>query len=183
MQPAIPARSRELCAQQPPRSLCSTPHANIDLIQFDLLVRPARRSGEPQDDRVPHGAAPLAAAVAACFNGPAQGRLNASPPAPPQIYKGPEGESTQWDDIQRRLGNLPAKEAVWKPEKFAPEQSEAKDSAWLDRRDERELEGLEDDGALQDDRALEKYRCGVGMSLEGERASGASVHSALGRLA
>ena len=25
------------------------------------------------------------------------------------VYKGPEGETTQWDDIQRKLGNLPAK--------------------------------------------------------------------------
>lgn len=25
------------------------------------------------------------------------------------IYKGPEGESTQWDDIQRKLGNAPPK--------------------------------------------------------------------------
>ena len=25
------------------------------------------------------------------------------------MYKGPEGESTKWDDIQRKLGNKPAK--------------------------------------------------------------------------
>jgi hypothetical protein len=25
------------------------------------------------------------------------------------VYKGPEGETTQWDDIQRKLGNLPEK--------------------------------------------------------------------------
>lgn len=25
------------------------------------------------------------------------------------VYKGPEGESTQWDDIQAKLGNRPAK--------------------------------------------------------------------------
>ena len=25
------------------------------------------------------------------------------------IYKGPEGESTKWDDIQRKLGNKPPK--------------------------------------------------------------------------
>ena len=24
-------------------------------------------------------------------------------------YTGPEGETTQWEDIQRKLGNLPAK--------------------------------------------------------------------------
>ena len=25
------------------------------------------------------------------------------------VYKGPEGETTQWDDIQAKHGNLPAK--------------------------------------------------------------------------
>lgn len=25
------------------------------------------------------------------------------------VYKGPDGDTTQWDDIQRKLGNLPAK--------------------------------------------------------------------------
>ena len=31
------------------------------------------------------------------------------------IYKGPEGESTKWDDIQRKLGNKPPKVGVQPP--------------------------------------------------------------------
>ena len=37
------------------------------------------------------------------------------------VYKGPEGETTQWEDIHRRLGNLPPKAPVWKPEKYTAE--------------------------------------------------------------
>lgn len=40
------------------------------------------------------------------------------------IYKGPAGETTQWEDIQRKMGNLPPKEPVFKPDKYAPEQEE-----------------------------------------------------------
>lgn len=73
------------------------------------------------------------------------------------VYKGPEGETTQWDDIQRKLGNLAPLEPVEKPENFAPEQEVVKDNAFLDDRDEEELDHLED--AFADDRELEKYRC------------------------
>lgn len=49
------------------------------------------------------------------------------------IYKGPPGETTQWEDIQRKMGNLPPKEPVFKPEKFTPEQDEVRrglDNQW-----------------------------------------------------
>ncbi|KAJ0977897.1 hypothetical protein J5N97_013371 [Dioscorea zingiberensis] len=36
------------------------------------------------------------------------------------VYKDVEGASTQWDDIQRRLGNLPPKPAPFKPAPFLP---------------------------------------------------------------
>lgn len=72
------------------------------------------------------------------------------------VYKGPEGETTQWDDIQRKLGNLPPKEPVWKPDAYAPEAEEAKDEKWLDKKDEQELSDLEDE--FGDDRFLEEYR-------------------------
>ena len=72
------------------------------------------------------------------------------------VYKGPEGETTQWEDIQRRLGNLPPKAAVWKPEAYKPEDEEVKDKEWLDKKDRDELSDLEDE--LDDDRALEEYR-------------------------
>ncbi|PNW82735.1 hypothetical protein CHLRE_06g291900v5 [Chlamydomonas reinhardtii] len=72
------------------------------------------------------------------------------------VYKGPEGETTQWDDIQRKMGNLPPKAPVWKPDKYAPEVEEARDAAWVEGRDAGELREAED--AFDDDRFLEEYR-------------------------
>lgn len=71
------------------------------------------------------------------------------------VYKGREGESTQWEDIQRKLGNLPPKPPAWKPEKYAPEEEVAKNSTdHIDSAYATELEGME----LDDDRFLEEYR-------------------------
>ncbi|GER47977.1 phosducin-like protein [Striga asiatica] len=74
------------------------------------------------------------------------------------VYKDLEGASTQWDDIQRKLGNLPPKPAPFKPAPFAPaedEDSKPKGKDWLDEKTEEELQDLEDD--LDDDRFLEEY--------------------------
>jgi hypothetical protein len=73
------------------------------------------------------------------------------------VYKGPEGETTQWEDIQIRLGNMAPKPKPWKPEAYKPEQEEQKDKEWLDNKNEGELAELDDE--FQDDRALEEYRC------------------------
>lgn len=75
------------------------------------------------------------------------------------VYKDVEGASTQWDDIQRKLGNLPPKPPAFKPPSFTPapdEDSIPKDKSWIDEKTEEELEDLEDD--LNDDRFLEEYR-------------------------
>ncbi|CAI0456875.1 unnamed protein product [Linum tenue] len=75
------------------------------------------------------------------------------------VYKDVEGASTQWDDIQRKLGNLPEKPPAFKPAPFTPApdgDSIPKDKAWIDEKNEDELEELEDD--LDDDRFLEEYR-------------------------
>ncbi|GJZ58157.1 hypothetical protein Tco_0613651 [Tanacetum coccineum] len=75
------------------------------------------------------------------------------------VYKDVEGASTQWDDIQRKLGNLPSKAHVFKPDPFTPaedEDSRPKDKPWIDHKTEEELEDLEDD--LDDDRFLQEYR-------------------------
>lgn len=75
------------------------------------------------------------------------------------VYKDVEGASTQWDDIQRKLGNLPEKPPAFKPPSFTPAQDEdsvPKDKAWIDEKSEQELEELEED--LDDDRFLEEYR-------------------------
>ncbi|KAF8408393.1 hypothetical protein HHK36_007543 [Tetracentron sinense] len=77
------------------------------------------------------------------------------------IYKDVEGTTTQWDDIQTKLGNLPPKPAPFKPPSFTPSQDEdskLKDKAWVDEKTEEELEDLEDDPDLDDDRFLEEYR-------------------------
>jgi hypothetical protein len=72
------------------------------------------------------------------------------------VYKGPEGETTQWEDIQRKLGNLPAKEPVWKPEAFKPAQAPTKDADLISGKEADELSDMEDE--FEDDRFLEKYR-------------------------
>lgn len=72
------------------------------------------------------------------------------------VYRGPEGETTEWQDIHRRLGNLPPKPPVWKPDEYEPEKEEVRDKEWLNTKDEQELEELEDE--FKDDRYLEEYR-------------------------
>jgi hypothetical protein len=72
------------------------------------------------------------------------------------VYHGPEGETTEWGDIQRKLGNLPANDPVWKPDKYAPEVDLVKDRQWLEKKHQEELSDLEDE--FDDDRFLEKYR-------------------------
>nr|CAD1821083.1 unnamed protein product [Ananas comosus var. bracteatus] len=67
--------------------------------------------------------------------------------------------STQWDDIQCRLGNLPPKPAPFKPTPFVPADDpdlRPKSKDWIDERSPEELEDLEDD--LDDDRFLREYR-------------------------
>lgn len=75
------------------------------------------------------------------------------------MYKDVEGKSTQWDDIQRKLGNLPEKPPAFKPPSFTPaeeEDSKPKDKSWIDSKTQDELQDLEDE--FDDDRFLEEYR-------------------------
>ena len=73
------------------------------------------------------------------------------------VYKRPEGETTQWEDLQRKFGNLPPKEPVQKPEAFVPAQDKSKDRQLLDNDDDIDaLVNAEDDFA--DDPFLEAYR-------------------------
>ncbi|KAL6768799.1 hypothetical protein ACKKBF_B16265 [Auxenochlorella protothecoides x Auxenochlorella symbiontica] len=72
------------------------------------------------------------------------------------IYKGPEGETTQWDDIQRKLGNRPEKDPVWKPQAYTPEAEPTRGTERLDGEDAEGLEEAEDE--FSDDRFLEQYR-------------------------
>lgn len=76
------------------------------------------------------------------------------------VYKDVEGTTTEWDDIQRRLGNLPPKPEPFKPPAWTPSSDEnaQKDKTWIDDKTEEELLELEDDITLDDDRFLEEYR-------------------------
>ena len=73
-------------------------------------------------------------------------------------YKGPEGQTTQWEDIQVKLGNMAPKAPKHKAPKWEGEQEMRKDTAWLAQRDEDELSEHED--AFDDDREMEELRCG-----------------------
>jgi hypothetical protein len=93
------------------------------------------------------------------------------------VYKGPEGETTQWEDIQIRLGNMAPKPKPWKPDAYTPEQEEQKDKEWLDKKDEEELAELDDE--FQDDRALEEYRWAANaLQLQQPLLSAAHVSAA-----
>lgn len=72
------------------------------------------------------------------------------------VYKAPDGETTQWDDIQRKMGNLPAKEPVVKADSWKAEPDTTKDKAWIDSHAADELGEAEDE--FDDDRFLEQYR-------------------------
>ncbi|KAI8031964.1 hypothetical protein LOK49_LG01G01185 [Camellia lanceoleosa] len=54
------------------------------------------------------------------------------------VYKDVEGALTQWDDIQRKLGNLPPKPPTFKPPSFKP--TENKDSKHKDKACHRECD-------------------------------------------
>jgi hypothetical protein len=71
-------------------------------------------------------------------------------------YKGPEGQTTQWEDIQIRLGNMAPKPPKHKPPKYEGEEEVVKDRAWVLEQDEAELSSLEDE--FEDDRELAALR-------------------------
>lgn len=73
------------------------------------------------------------------------------------VYKAPEGETTQWDDIQRKMGNLPAREPVKPADPWKPEGKHRKNKEWVDGQVAEDLE--EENDAFDDDRFLEQYRC------------------------
>lgn len=74
------------------------------------------------------------------------------------IYKNRKVETTEWDDIQRRLGNLPELPKQAEPSPYTPEPDVVRNKDWLETKSTQELEDLEDDSEVQDDRFLEEYR-------------------------
>lgn len=59
------------------------------------------------------------------------------------VYRSAHRETTQWDDAQRKLGNLPPLPPEHKPEKFAPEADLTTADKVVGARTEKELEDLE----------------------------------------
>lgn len=72
-------------------------------------------------------------------------------------YRAPEGQTTEWDDIQIKMGNMAPRPKKEKAPKFEGEVEEAKDADWVKRLDEDELSDIEDD--LEDERFLKELRC------------------------
>ena len=72
-------------------------------------------------------------------------------------YKGPEGQTTQWEDIQVKLGNMAPRAPKHKAAKFEGEAETVKDGKWIREQDEDVLSDHEDD--FTDDRDLENLRC------------------------
>jgi len=68
------------------------------------------------------------------------------------ICKDLEGSTTQWDDIQTKLGSLPPKPPAFKPLPFSPSihpDSIPKDISWINSKTHEDLD---------DDRFLQQYR-------------------------
>lgn len=74
------------------------------------------------------------------------------------VYRGDPSDTTEWDDIQRKLGNFAPKAAIPKPPAYTAEVTEAHDEAWMDKKSEAELVEAADE--YVDDRFLEEYRWG-----------------------
>lgn len=72
-------------------------------------------------------------------------------------YRGPEGQTTEWDDIQIKMGNKAPRPKREKAPKFEGGAEEVKDVAWVKRLDEDALSDIEDE--VEDDRALKVLRC------------------------
>jgi hypothetical protein len=73
------------------------------------------------------------------------------------VYHRPDGETTQWEDIQTRLGNFAPRAPAWKADKWESEKEETKDKKWIDGKHQQELEEMDND-ETKDDRFLEEYR-------------------------
>ena len=74
------------------------------------------------------------------------------------VYERPEGQTTQWEDIQRKMGNMAPAEKVWKPAAWSAKQELPKGLAALvgNGGDADAVDDLE--GEFDDDRFLEEYR-------------------------
>lgn len=75
------------------------------------------------------------------------------------VYKGPEGQTTQWEDIQVKLGNMAPRAPKEKAPAYEGEAEVTKGSAWLRSQEQEVLSDHEDE--FTDDRELENVRCAL----------------------
>lgn len=78
------------------------------------------------------------------------------------VYERPEGQTTQWEDIQRKMGNLPPAEKVWKPAAWSAKEELPRGLAALvgnSAAAAADADAVADlEGEFDDDRFLEEYR-------------------------
>ena len=74
------------------------------------------------------------------------------------VFERPEGQTTQWEDIQRKMGNMAPAEKVWKPAAWEAKRELPRGLAALvgSGTDADTVDDLE--GEFDDDRFLEEYR-------------------------
>lgn len=89
-------------------------------------------------------------------------------------YTDPNPVETEWDELQRKHGNLPDKPPVENPPRWTPKEEPRSGPLTTRRMDQldsvEELEALEDADGVQDDRFLEAYRRRRLQELKGEMA-------------
>lgn len=74
------------------------------------------------------------------------------------VYERPEGQTTQWEDIQRKMGNMAPAEKVWKPAAWSAKKELPRGLATLVCGDA-DADAVADlEGEFDDDRFLEEYR-------------------------
>lgn len=75
-------------------------------------------------------------------------------------YRTADGVVTEWDDLQRKFGNLPEREAPWRPEAFVPRRERdevvSQEERWTEK--ERAEDDDEDVESEEDDAFLNAYR-------------------------
>lgn len=76
-------------------------------------------------------------------------------------YRTADGVVTEWDDLQRKFGNLPEREAPWRPESYVPRRERdevvSQEARWAEK--ERAEEEEEEDVESEDEDAfLKDYR-------------------------
>jgi hypothetical protein len=75
------------------------------------------------------------------------------------VYERPEGQTTQWEDIQRKMGNMAPADKVWKPAAWSAEREIPRGLAALVGNGGDGADAVGDlEGEFDDDRFLEEYR-------------------------